>query len=538
MTEVGRGHVWLVGAGPGDPGLITVAGRRALRRAEVVLYDRLAPAALLEECPADTERIDVGKASGRAALSQDEINAALVAHGSAGKRVVRLKGGDPFVFGRGGEELKALSEAGVAATVVPGVTSAIGGLAAAGIPVTHRGVAASFAVVTGHEDPAKPEQQVRWAQLATATDTLVVLMGVGRLDAIATALLAGGRPASTPAALVASASTARQRVVEAPLGAIAEAARAARVEPPALLVVGEVAALRRQVAPALRRPLAGWRVLVTRTRRQASGLAAALRAEGAEPVLLPAIEIERRADPAAVHASIEALRDGAYGWVLFTSANAVAAYLDLVREAGADARLFAGTQLAAVGAATARGLEARGLAADLVPSGGSDASGEGVAQALAEIGVAEQRGCSCRAPRAPGPSCWNGCARRAPPSRSSRSTSPRRRPSRSAELLAQLRAGAIEAVAFTSSSTVRNLATLLDGELAPLRAAVVACIGTRTAEAAIEAGLPPDVVAASPSVESLVAALLAHAETLPAHAAKLRRYEAGQPLEDATESER
>ena len=537
MTEVGRGHVWLVGAGPGDPGLITVAGRRALRRAEVVLYDRLAPAALLEECPADTERIDVGKASGRAALSQDEINAALVAHGRAGKRVVRLKGGDPFVFGRGGEELKALSEAGVAATVVPGVTSAIGGLAAAGIPVTHRGVAASFAVVTGHEDPAKPEQQVRWAQLATATDTLVVLMGVGRLDAIATALLAGGRPASTPAALVASASTARQRVVEAPLGAIAEAARAARVEPPALLVVGEVAALRRQVAPALRRPLAGWRVLVTRTRTQASGLAAALRAEGAEPVLLPAIEIERRADPAAVHASIEALRDGAYGWVVFTSDNAVDAYLDLVREAGADARLFAGTRLAAVGAATARGLAARGLAADLVPSGGSDASGEGVAQALAEIGVAEQR---VLVPRAEGARPELLERLRAAGATVEELTlylaAPPAEPP--AEMLAQVRAGAVEAVTFTSSSTVRNLATLLDGELAPLRAAVVACIGTRTAEAAIEAGLPPDVVAASPSVESLVAALLAHAETLPAHAAKLRRYEAGQPLEDATESER
>ena len=201
MTEAG--HVWLVGGGPGDPGLVTVAGIDALRRAEVVLYDRLAPAALLEECPPDAERIDVGKAPGRTPLSQDEINAALVAHGRAGKRVVRLKGGDPFVFGRGGEELSALTTAGIPATVVPGVTSAIGGLAAAGIPITHRGVAASFAVVTGHEDPAKPAEQVRWAQLATATDTLVVLMGVGRLEAIAAALIAGGRSAATPAALVA-----------------------------------------------------------------------------------------------------------------------------------------------------------------------------------------------------------------------------------------------------------------------------------------------------------------------------------------------
>ena len=537
MSEAGRGHVWLVGAGPGDPGLVTVAGRSALRRAEVVLYDRLAPAALLEECAPEAELIDVGKASGRAALSQDEINTALVAHGSAGKRVVRLKGGDPFVFGRGGEELKALSEAGVAATVVPGVTSAIGGLAAAGIPVTHRGVAASFAVVTGHEDPAKPEQQVRWAQLATATDTLVVLMGVGRLEAIAAALLAGGRPASTPAALVVAASTARQRVVEAPLAAIAEAARTAQVEPPALLVVGEVAALRGQLAPLPQQPLAGWRVLVTRTRTQASSLAAALQAEGAEAVLLPAIEIERRADPAAVHASIEALRDGAYGWVVFTSDNAVDAYLDLVREAGADARLFAGARLAAVGPATARGLEARGLAADLVPSGGSDASGDGLGAALVARGVA---GARVLVPRAEGVRPELLERLRAAGAMVDELTlylaAPPAEPS--AELLAQLRAGEIEAVTFTSSSTVRNLATLLGGELATLRGAVVACIGAQTAEAAIEAGLPPDVVAASPSVEGLVAALLAHAEKPGARAEKLRRYEAGEPLEDATESER
>ena len=532
MTEVGRGHVWLVGAGPGDPGLVTVAGLHALRCAEVVLYDRLAPSALLEECMAEAELIDVGKASGRAALSQDEINAALVAHGSAGKRVVRLKGGDPFVFGRGGEELAALTAAGVPATVVPGVTSAIGGLAAAGIPVTHRGVAASFAVVTGHEDPAKPEQQVRWPELATATDTLVVLMGVGRLEAITAALVAGGRPAATPAALVVEAATARQRVVEAPLAEIAEAARAAQVGPPALLVVGEVAALRGQLATARQRPLAGWRVLVTRTRRQASSLAAALRAEGAEPVLLPAIEIERRADPAAVRASIEALRDGAYGWVVFTSDNAVDAYLDLVREAGADARLFAGAQLAAVGAATARGLAARGLAADLVPS---DASGEGVAQALAELGVADQRVLVPRAERAR-PELLERlrAAGAAVDELTLYLAAPPAEPP--AEVLAQVRAGAFEAVTFTSSSTVRNLATLLDGELAPLRNAVVACIGTQTAQAAIEARLAPDVVAATPSVEGLVAALLAHAEKLLAHAdpEKLRRYEAG----DSTEGER
>ena len=402
MSEVG--HVWLVGAGPGDPALVTEGGLAALRRAEVVLYDRLAPPELLDACPAEAERIDAGKAPGRVAMSQEEINAALVEHARAGKRVVRLKGGDPFVFGRGGEELETLAAAGIEATVLPGVTSAIAGLATAGIPITHRGVAVSFAVVTGHEDPAKPAAQARWVELATAVDTLVVLMGVGRLEAIAGALIAGGRPAETPSALVVEATTPRQRVVEAPLGEIAAAAEAGGVHPPALLVVGEVVALRARIAPALRRPLAGRRVLVTRTRRQASRLAEALRAEGAEPLLLPAIEIRRRAVPEYVQRSLAGLRTRSYAWVVFTSENAVEAYFELLREAGEDARLFAGAQLVAVGGATSRALAARGLAADLVPA---RASGEGVAEALAELGVSNATGAAAaRRAGAAGARAW------------------------------------------------------------------------------------------------------------------------------------
>ena len=507
MSGAAPGHVWLVGAGPGDPGLVTQAGLRALRDADVVLYDRLAPPELLDACGEHAERIDVGKAPGRAAMTQEQINAALVEHARAGKRVVRLKGGDPFVFGRGGEELEALAEAGLEATVVPGVTSAIGGLAAAGIPVVHRGVAASFAVVTGHEDPTKPAAQVRWAELATATDTLVVLMGVGRLEGIAQALIDGGRDPATPAALVIEATTPRQRVVESTLDRIAEEARDARVEPPALLVVGEVVRVRERIEPAVRRPLAGWRVLVTRTRRQASTLAEALTAEGAEPVLLPAIEIARRAEPAAVHAAIDALSTRRYAWVAFTSPNAVDAWFHLVREGGHDARLFADTGIAAVGAATARALEAHGLAADLLPSRGS---GEGLADALLERGVEGARVLVPRAERAD-PALIDGLSTAgatvdevtlylaAPPAAPPR------------EVLDAIRAGEIDAVTFTSRSTVRNLASLLDGDLEPLRGAVVACIGPQTAEAAVEAGLPPQVVAEEPSVDALVGALRRYA---------------------------
>ena len=286
-------------------------------------------------------------------------------------------------------------------------------------------------------------------------------MGVGRLEGIARALIEGGRAPSTPSALIVEATTPRQRVVEAPLAEIAAAAREAGVRPPALLVVGEVVALRERLAPALRRPLAGWRVLVTRTRRQASSLAEALRAEGAEPVLLPAIEIARRADPEAVRAAIEALRAGAYDWVAFTSGNAVEAWFDLVREAGEDARLFSGARIAAVGAATARALEARGLTADLLPP---RASGGGVADALLECGVEGARVLVPRAERADpalverlragGASVDEVTLYLAAP--------PADPPP---ELLAALRAGEIEALTFTSSSTVRNLAALLGGDL-------------------------------------------------------------------------
>jgi uroporphyrinogen III methyltransferase/synthase len=358
MSGTQVGHVWLVGGGPGDPGLITQAGLDALRQAEVVLYDRLSPVELLDECPRDALLIDAGKAVGRQALTQAQTNAAIVKHALAGKRVVRLKGGDPFVFGRGGEEAEACAEAGVPCTIVSGITSAIAGLAAAGIPITHRGVAASFAVVTGHEDPNRTEEGAHWDRLATAVDTLVVLMGVGNLDSIVAQLIAGGRDADTPCAIVQAATRPEQRVVDAPLRAIAQAARDAQVEAPALFVVGEVVRVRSRIASVAVSPLARKRVLITRTRAQSSTLAEALRAEGARPVLLPALEIQRRADAAEVDAAIVKLRAGQYQWVVFTSENAVQAWLDLVAEHEADTRIFAGTRLCAIGAAT-RSVRAR-----------------------------------------------------------------------------------------------------------------------------------------------------------------------------------
>ena len=511
-----RGHVWLVGAGPGDPRLITHAGLSALRQAEVVLYDRLAPAALLEDCPPDALLIDAGKAAGDHLMTQDEINAALIEHAAAGSRVVRLKGGDPYVFGRGGEEAVALESRDLSFTVIPGVTSAIGGLAYAGIPITHRGVASSFAVITGHEDPTKPDQAVHWDRLATAVDTLVVLMGVGNIDAIAAALIAAGRDVATPAALVHAAATPDQRVVEAPLDEIAATATREGITAPALFVVGDVVTLRAQLS-AGGSSLAGQRVLVTRSRSQASTLVELLRAEGATPVELPAIEVERRADPAEVGRVVTALRERTYGWVVFTSAIAIDVFLDLLAEHETDTRVFADARICAIGDATARVLKQRGLIADLIAA---DASSEGV---LAAIGSEQLDGTSILLPRAEGAREALPDGLRAAGANVDELTlylaAPPAEPP--AEALALVRAGKIDAVTFTSSSTVRNLATLLGGDFESLRSATIACIGPTTAEAAAQLGLAPDVVADEHSVPGLVAALRAHLHSTRSEPAKV-----------------
>ena len=507
MSHEPLGHVWLIGAGPGDPGWITAAGLEAVRRAEVVVYDRLAPPELLGEAPAEALLLNAGKEPTRHSMTQEGINACLVEHGRAGKRVVRLKGGDPFVFGRGGEEAVALSEAGVPCSVVPGITSAIAGLAAAGIPITHRGVAVSFAVVTGHEDPTKPAEQANWQRLATAVDTLVVLMGVGRLETIADALVAGGRPADTPAALVQEAATANQRLVTAPLSAIAAAAREHEVHSPAIFVVGEVVRLHGSLDPTQLGPLAGRRVLVTRSRQQASTLVDALRAEGARPLVLPAIETQRRADPAAVAGAARKLGDGRYAWVAFTSAVAVDAFLDLLAEAGTDARAFANTRICAVGAATARALAARGLIADLVPG---EATGEAAAAAMIEAGSIRNE--PMLLPRAEGahpalPAGLEDAGALVEDLTLYLSAAPANPP---ADVLAAIQTGAIDMATFTSSSTVKNLAQILGGDLGTLGGAIIACIGPATANTARELGLEPDVVADDHSVPGLIAALRAH----------------------------
>ena len=313
------GFVSLVGGGPGDPGLLTLAGRDRLELCDVVVYDRLIDPALLDFAPETAERIFAGKSPESKALSQDEINALLVEKGLAGKQVVRLKGGDPFVFGRGGEEALALAAAGVPFEVIPGITSAIAAPAYAGVPVTHRGLASSFAVVTGHEDEDKPDASVDWRRMATAVDTIVVLMGAAALSGVSRELVEGGRAPETPAVSIEWGTTTRQRSVTATLETLPDAVRGAGLRNPLLTVIGDVASLREHIGWFESRPLFGKRVLVTRTRSQASTLSDLLRREGAQPVELPALELQPVATDDDLEAMSRSLETREYDWCLFTS---------------------------------------------------------------------------------------------------------------------------------------------------------------------------------------------------------------------------
>ncbi|MCH7837097.1 MAG: uroporphyrinogen-III C-methyltransferase [Chloroflexi bacterium] len=507
MSDSESGHVFLVGAGPGDPGLITVAAVEALAGADVVVYDRLAHPRLLELAPSQAERIFVGKSSEQHTMSQEEINALLVARGRDGRRVVRLKGGDPFVFGRGGEEAEVLAAAGVPFTVVPGVTAAIAASAYAGIPITQRGVASSVAFVTGHEDPTKDEPDVDWAKLATAVDTLVLYMGVGRLPQIVERLIAGGRDAATPVAVIEWGTLPRQRTVVGTLADIVSKVEEAGIEPPALTVVGEVVRLRETLRWFDERPLFGLRVLVTRTREQASELSRALAAAGAEAIELPTIEITRRFDEARLETAVDALKDGAYDWLAFTSANAVDCFFDLLWERRLDARSVRAS-VAAIGPATAKALKRWGISAD-VTADADRSTAEGLLAAFEK--QSDLRDQKVLLP------CAEGARDVLIDGLSSRGAkvdevtlyvaTPPDDPD--AEGLRRLRAGEIDVATFASSSAVRSLATLLGDDLEPLRRCRIACIGPITAATAEELlGRPPEIVAQEHTIPGLVQALV------------------------------
>jgi uroporphyrinogen III methyltransferase/synthase len=480
--------VYLVGAGPGDPELITVRGAAALARADVVVYDRLATPTLLDLAPRDAELISAAKAPGAVELTQDEINAVLVDRGRAGSTVVRLKGGDPFVFGRGGEEAEALAAAGVPFEVVPGITSAIGAASYAGIPVTHRGVSTHFTVVTGHEDPAKGRTDVEWEALARAGGTLVILMGAGNISEIARRLIAGGRDASTPVAAVRNGTRADQRTVRATLATIADAG----VRAPSAIVVGEVAAL--NLAWFENRPLFGRSVVVTRAREQTSELRARLELLGAEVIELPAIAIER------VAVTLPELTN--YDWLVFTSANGVDAFFEQgLASAGLDARAFAGVRVAVIGPGTERALTARGVIADLVPD---RVVAEALLDGFPKPDRPQARVLIARAEKArdvlpDGLSEVGYTVDILPVYRTVRAEP-------DAAAVTRVRDGQVDAITFTSSSTVTNLCDLLGA--VPDPQPIVVSIGPVTSETARGRGLTVHAEADPHTIDGLVDALV------------------------------
>ncbi|MBI4491839.1 MAG: uroporphyrinogen-III C-methyltransferase [Chloroflexi bacterium] len=498
-----KGKVYLVGAGPGHPELITRRAVACLAAAEVVVYDRLIGPSVLELAPPRAERVYVGKEGGRHALSQPEINALLVRLGQEGRVVVRLKGGDPYLFGRGGEEALALLEAGLDFEVVPGVTSAIAAPAYAGIPVTHRGLASSLAIVTGHEDPEKDETALRWAQLATATDTLVFLMAMENLESIVERLLEHGRPGDEPAALVRWGTTPEQETLTARLDQLVDRAREAGLRPPAVLVVGRVVALRPQLAWYDRLPLRGARVLVTRSREQASGLAARLRELGASPIEFPTIAVQPVEAPSELDQALS--RVGDFDWVIFTSANGVSAAFERLDHLGLDARAFAGARLCAIGPATAEALRTRGLRADWVPEQFTSAA---ILEGFRGRHVAGQRVLLARADIAP-PDLARGLEALGAEVRNVVAYRTVAQPADDDVPRAALAEGRVDVVTCTSSSTVRNLVQALNGRTDLLERPMLACIGPVTARTARELGLRVDVEASVHTIEGLVEALVA-----------------------------
>jgi len=360
-----KGKVALVGAGPGDPGLITAHGLELIKKAEVVVYDFLANPALVENAPANAEKIYVGKKGGDHTLEQDGINKLLYEKAAVGNFVVRLKGGDPYIFGRGSEEMSYLVERGIEVEVVPGIPAAIGAAAYAGIPLTDRRYTASLAFITGHEDPTKSESTIHWEHLAKGVGTIVFYMGVKNLPEITKKLMEHGRPAVTPVSVVEWATMPRQRVVSGTLGTIAEVAARENIRPPALTIVGEVNELRGPLGWFEKRPLFGKTVVVTRSRAQASVLVEELRALGAETVEMPTIAIAPPDDYTALDAAVKRVAD--YDWVVFTSVNGVDAFFARLHAAGRDARALAGVKVASMGPATSQRLLEFGVAADFQP---------------------------------------------------------------------------------------------------------------------------------------------------------------------------
>ena len=491
------GVVYLVGAGPGDPDLMTVRSLELIASADVIFHDRLIPPGVLDGARADAKLAYVGKTPSGPSIPQEEIGERLIEAARDGKSVVRLKGGDPFVFGRGGEEGELLGDAGIDFEVVPGITAGIAATAYAGIPVTYRGDASAVAFVTGHEDPEKAGTDLDWKALAGFPGTLVFYMGVKHLGENLEALVAEGRSPDELAAVVERGTMTGQRTVVATLGTLAEVAEAEGIAAPALVVVGKVVRHRLALAWLERRPLHGRRIVVTRARAQSSGLAATLRGLGAEVVELPAIRIEPRIESEEVREAIGAI--GTYALICLTSPNGVRLLFEALEAAGLDARALAGTTVAAIGPGTAGALAERGIAADVVPR---RFVAEALVEALETVEVDGRPVLIARAAEAREVLPEALRERGGKVDVVSLYETVREEPAATDIEAAQ----SADYITFTSSSTVRNLRETL-GERFPDEARVIS-IGPITSEAIRDAGLTIHSEARRHDVDGVIEALL------------------------------
>lgn len=494
------GKVYIIGAGPGDPGLMTIKAARCLGLADVVVYDNLVNEELLAYAPAGARVIYAGKEGGNHTLTQDKINELLVREALDGCTVARLKGGDPFIFGRGGEEAEALAARGIDFEVIPGVTSAIAVPAYAGIPLTHRGVTSTVAFITGHEDPTKEKSDIDWQALA-GIGTLVFLMGVKNLDQITGALISGGKTPETPAALIRRGTTSDQKVLSGTLSTIAARAAESRFKPPAILVVGKVVRLRDTLGWFDTKPLFGLGVVITRPERQADDLAKLLAAEGARPIAFPTIAIEPPSDWSELDRALADL--DSYQWLIFTSANGVRFFFERMQQKGKDVRDLKGIKICCIGPATARQLADRGIRADLVPG---EFIAEGILKSFAAMDI---QGMNILIPRAEKardilPRTLQAQGAQVTVATAYRTVNSGRKKE---ELAGRLSAGDVDVITFTSSSTVTNFFDIMGKDFTLPPSVRVACIGPVTAATAKKAGLSVDIAQEEYTMEGLVAAL-------------------------------
>jgi uroporphyrinogen III methyltransferase / synthase len=514
MSPQKQGKVYLVGAGPGDPGLLTLKGKSLIERADVIVYDYLANETFLNYAKNGAELIYVGKSAGSHTMKQEDINSLLCKKAAKGHMVVRLKGGDPFIFGRGGEEAEVLIKAGIPFEVVPGVTSAIAAPAYAGIPLTHRDYTANVAFITGNEDPAKEQSNIDWAKISTGIGTLVFLMGIGNIDAIAKELIKHGRSPDTPAAVIHRGTVPTQKSVVGTLSNIAAIAKNENIKPPGIIIVGDVVRLRDKLNWFEKRPLFGRKIIVTRAREQASQFLAGLTELGAECIEFPAIKIVPPRSWDGMDKAIQNLEN--YRWLIFTSMNGVDYFFRRLYELGKDVRSIRDAKVAAIGPKTAEAVKGHGINSDIVPD---EYRAEAVIEAFKDH---ELQHVNILIPRAQEareilPEELRKMGARVDVVEAYRTIMPEEDADK---LSAMIEKGEIDMATFTSSSTVLNFLNMFkdkkESMLQAMKNVAVACIGPITAKTAEENGLNVTISPEDYTIEALTSAIVLYYSGKPA----------------------